>query len=230
VAVTDDPTALALRASPVADAIRAHRLIAVLRRVAPRETLLALVRALAESGVRVFEVTLDGDGAADDLAGCRRSLPDGGPDRCFVGAGTVRTGEALRAAEGAGADFAVAPVLDLFILGSALASGLPFVPGAYTPTEADLAWRSGATFVKLFPGSSLGAAHVREMRGPLPEIETIVTGGIDATNAAAFLAAGAVAVGIGSAILRASPTERLAIVAAVRREMPPAALAPAARG
>ena len=69
--------------------------------------------------------------------------------------------------------------------------------------------------MKLFPGSSLGPAHVREMQGPLPEIETIVTGGIDATNAAAFLDAGAVAVGIGSAITRATREERRRLVAAV---------------
>ena len=222
--MTNDSTALALRASPVADAIRACRLVAILRRVAPRQRLLGLVLELAEAGVRVFEVTLDGDGAADDLAACRLTLPLGGPDRCFVGAGTVRTQVQLRAAQGVGADFAVAPVLDPAILRSALASGLPFVPGTYTPTEADLAWRSGATFVKLFPGSSLGPAYVRELRGPLPEIETIVTGGVDATNAPDFLDAGAVAVGIGSAILRATPAERRAIVAAVQGGRPAAIL------
>ena len=76
------------------------------------------------------------------------------------------------------------------------------MPGAATPTEADAAWRAGATFVKLFPGSSLGPSYVRELRGPLPEIETIVTGGVDGSNALAFLEAGAVAVGIGSALAR----------------------------
>ena len=212
-----DSTALASRVSPVADAIRAHRLIAVLRRIAPREALLAIVDELAHAGVRVFEVTMDGDGAAADLAACRGALPLDGPDRCFVGAGTVRTLEQLHAARDAGADFAVAPVLDLSIVDAAIAVALPFVPGAYTPTEADRAWRAGATFVKLFPGSSLGPDHVREMRGPLPEIETIVTGGVDATNAAAFLDAGAVAVGIGSAIARATPEERRRIVASVAR-------------
>jgi 2-dehydro-3-deoxyphosphogluconate aldolase/(4S)-4-hydroxy-2-oxoglutarate aldolase len=222
--VTDDPIALSLRAAPVAEAIRRHRLVAILRRVAPRQRLLGLVQELADAGVRVFEVTLDGDGAADDLAACRSALPLEGPDRCFVGAGTVRTRVQLRAAQGAGADFAVAPVLDAAILRSALASSLPFVPGTYTPTEADLAWRSGATFLKLFPGSSLGPAHVREMRGPLPEIETIVTGGVDATNAPDFLGAGAVAVGIGSAILRATPADRRAIVAAVQGGRPAAIL------
>lgn len=223
--MTQDPTATAPRASAVADAIRAHRLIAVLRRVAPRERLLELVEELAEAGVRVYEVTMDGEDAADDLAAVRRALRTAGLDRCFVGAGTVRTLEQLQAATGAGADLAVSPVLDPAILEAALASGLPFVPGAYTPTEADVAWRSGATFVKLFPGSSLGAAHVRELRGPLPEIEVIVTGGVDATNAAAFLAAGAVAVGIGTALLRASPAGRRTIVAAVRDGAPESMLA-----
>lgn len=210
-----DSSALASRVSPAADAIRAHRLIAVLRQVMPREALLALVTELADAGVRVFEVTMDSDDAAADVMACRRVLPLDGPDACVVGAGTVRTLDRLHAARDAGASFAVAPVLDLAILDAAVAAGFPFVPGAYTPTEADRAWRAGATFVKLFPGSSLGPAHIRELRGPLPEIETIVTGGIDATNAAAFLDAGAVAVGVGSAIARATPEERRRIVAAV---------------
>jgi 2-dehydro-3-deoxyphosphogluconate aldolase/(4S)-4-hydroxy-2-oxoglutarate aldolase len=106
-------------------------------------------------------------------------------------------------------------VFDSKIAAAALEAGLPFVPGAYTPTEADAAWQAGATFVKLFPGSSLGPSHVRELRGPLPEIEVIVTGGVDATNAIEFLEAGAVAVGIGSAIVRASARERRALLAAI---------------
>ena len=215
--MTQAATAASLRASPVADAIREHRLIAILRRVAPRDPLLGLVRELAEAGVRIFEVTLDTDGAPADLAACRDVLPLDGPDRCFVGAGTVRSLAQLNAARKVHADFAVAPVLDPAILKAALLSGMPFVPGAYSPTEADLAWRSGATFVNLFPGSSLGPAHVREIHAPMPEIETIVTGGVDARNAAVFLEAGAVAVGIGSALVRASPADRSRIVAAVAR-------------
>jgi 2-dehydro-3-deoxyphosphogluconate aldolase/(4S)-4-hydroxy-2-oxoglutarate aldolase len=98
-----------------------------------------------------------------------------------------------------------------------LAAGLPFVPGAYTPTEVDAAWRAGASFVKLFPGSSLGPQHVRELRGPMPEVETIVTGGVDASNARAFLEAGATAVGVGSALMRMSRAERRSLVADVAR-------------
>jgi 2-dehydro-3-deoxyphosphogluconate aldolase / (4S)-4-hydroxy-2-oxoglutarate aldolase len=101
-----------------------------------------------------------------------------------------------------------------------MAGGLPFVPGAYSPTEIDLAWRGGATFVKLFPGSSLGPSHVRELHGPLPEIETIVTGGVDASSASAYLDAGAVAVGIGSALMRMSSAERRDLVAAIAQAGP----------
>jgi 2-dehydro-3-deoxyphosphogluconate aldolase/(4S)-4-hydroxy-2-oxoglutarate aldolase len=205
----------ALRSGPVADAIRRHRLVAVLRRVQPRSTLLRLVDELAEAGVRVFEITLDAPEGADDLAAVRAPLA-GRPERHDVGAGTILRHDQLEAAIAAGADFGVAPVLDLAILGGALAAGLPFVPGAMTPTEMRGAWQAGATFVKLFPASAVGPAMVRELRGPLPEIELIPTGGVDASNVAAYLAAGAVAVGIGSAVTRADTAGRRALVDAVR--------------
>jgi 2-dehydro-3-deoxyphosphogluconate aldolase/(4S)-4-hydroxy-2-oxoglutarate aldolase len=208
--VSSDPST-SLRASSVAGAIRERRLIAVLRRIEPRERLVAFVEELVADGIRIFEITFDAADAAADLAAVRAHVGDA----ALVGAGTIRTPDQLRAAIDSGAAFGVSPVLDLEIVDAALAGGLPFVPGAYSPTEIDAAWRAGATFVKLFPGSSLGPAHIRELQGPLPEIETIVTGGIDATNAAAFLDAGAVAVGVGSAIARATPEERRRLVAAV---------------
>jgi len=204
--VLRDP--LELRSSPVALAIRATRLIAVLRRIEPRDRLVAFIDELAADGVRIFEITLDGPDAAADLAAVRGRLGNG----MAVGGGTIRTQTQFAAAVAAGAAFGVSPVLDREILAAALDAGLPFLPGACTPTEVDAAWRAGATFVKVFPGSSLGPNHVRELRGPLPEIETIVTGGVDGANAAAFLAAGAVAVGIGSALQRMSRAERRALV------------------
>ena len=201
-----------LRSGSVADAIRRHRLIAVLRRVEPRDALLRLVDELAGAGVRVFEITLDAPEGAGDLAAVRAHLA--GRDG-LVGAGTILRPEQLDAARGAGADYAVAPLLDLGLLRDAVDSGLPFVPGAMTPTEAAAAWDAGATFVKLFPASAVGPSFVRELRGPLPEVQLIPTGGIDAGNAGAFLAAGAAAVGIGSAISRATPEERRALVQSV---------------
>jgi 2-dehydro-3-deoxyphosphogluconate aldolase/(4S)-4-hydroxy-2-oxoglutarate aldolase len=98
-----------------------------------------------------------------------------------------------------------------------VSQGLPFIPGALTPTEIHAAWSVGATFVKLFPASAVGAQAVREMRGPFPEIELIPTGGVDGHNARAFLDAGAVAVGIGSAIVRAEPAARRKLVESLTR-------------
>ena len=201
-----------LRGGPVAEAIRRHRLIAVLRRVEPREALLRLVHELADAGVRLFEITLDAPEGADDLAAVRAHLA--GRD-CLVGAGTVLRDEQLDAARAAGADFAVAPLLDLGLLRRATEAGLPFIPGAMTPSEAAAAWDAGATFVKLFPASAVGPSFVREVRGPLPDVQLIPTGGIDASNARAFLDAGAAAVGIGGAITRATPEERRDLVASV---------------
>ena len=208
-------SAESLRASDVAAAIRRERLVVVLRRVAPRARLIALVEELADAGARVFEVTFDAPEAGDDLFACRAAL-DGAREPVLFGAGTIRSADSLGAAVASGADFGVSPSLDPSVLGAALDRGLPFVAGALTPTEIDAAWRAGSTFVKVFPASSVGPGHLREIRGPMPEIELIPTGGIDASSAAAFLAAGAVAVGIGGAIVNASPSERAAIVAATR--------------
>ena len=204
---------MALRDSDVAAAIRRERLVVVLRRVEPQARLVALVEELVEAGVRIFEITFDSPSAAADLRACRAAIRG---DEVFIGAGTIRSTDALEAAIGAGADFGVGPLFDLGVLGAALARGLPFVPGALTPTEIDAAWRAGATFVKLFPASSVGPTHVRELRGPMAEIELIPTGGIDGSSAGAYLAAGAAAVGIGGAIVNADANARRALVAAVR--------------
>ena len=204
-----------LRSSTIADHIRATKLIAVLRRIEPQSRLLELAEALAGDGIRTFEVTFDGPTAPEDLRAVRQLLDETGPADAIVGAGTIRSIDALDTAREAGAAFAVSPGLDVDVVRRSIAHGLPCIPGAYTPTEVDAAWRAGATFVKLFPASSLGPTHVRELRGPFPEIETIATGGVDATNARGFLDAGCVAVGIGGALVRATPAERRALVAEV---------------
>ena len=211
-------TGAELRHGPVADAIRQHRLIAVLRRVEPRERLLTLVDELADAGVRVFEITMDAAAGAEDLATVRTRL--NWRDGALVGAGTILRRAQLEAAVEVGADFGVAPVFDPRIVGAALEAGLPFVPGGMTPTEITLAWEAGATFVKLFPASAVGPSFVRELRGPLPDLALIPTGGIDAVNAASFLSAGAAAIGIGSALARADPGTRRALVRSVMTVAP----------
>ncbi len=210
-------TASALRRDRVADNLRRERLVVVLRRIEPVERLLALVGELADAGARIFEITFDSASAVDDLATLREHLRarDDGP--FSVGAGTVRTAAQLASALRAHADFGVSPVLDVSLLRTAIRANLPFAPGAFTPTEIEAAWGNGATFVKVFPASAVGPSFLRELRGPMPEVEILATGGINATNAAAFLDGGAVAVGIGTAFVTAGPEERRALVQAVRK-------------
>jgi 2-dehydro-3-deoxyphosphogluconate aldolase / (4S)-4-hydroxy-2-oxoglutarate aldolase len=209
-------SATTLRSGSVAESIRAHRLIAIMRRIEPRERLLALVDELADAGVRAFEITLDAPSGVDDLVAVRERLS--GQAGVAVGAGTILRRQQLDDAVRAGADFGVAPVFDREVTSAALDAGLPFVPAGMTPTEIAAAWEAGATFVKLFPASAVGPAFVRELRGPMPDLALIPTGGIDAENAAAFLSAGAAAVGIGGALSRADGPTRRALVSSVLAE------------
>jgi 2-dehydro-3-deoxyphosphogluconate aldolase/(4S)-4-hydroxy-2-oxoglutarate aldolase len=215
--MNDLAVAHALRRSVVADSIRQHRLIVVLRRIEPRSELIALVDDLAEAGAHIFEVTFDSPTAAEDLAVLRAHLAQrlGGP--YLVGAGTILSAAQLDHAHRAGATFAVSPILNPDLVGRSVRLGLPFIPGALTPTEVHAAWGVGATFVKLFPASAVGPQAVREIRGPLREIELIPTGGVDADNARPFLDAGAVAVGIGSALVRAGADERRVLIEGLTR-------------
>lgn len=210
-------TASALRRGHVADILRRERLVVVLRRIEPVERLVALVGELADAGARVFEITFDSTSAADDLATLREHLRARDDGLFSVGAGTIRTTDQLESALRAHADFGVSPVLDVSLLHTAIRANLPFAPGAFTPTEIEAAWANGATFVKLFPASAAGPSFLRELKGPMPEVEILATGGVNAANAAAFLDVGAVAVGIGTAFVSAGPEERRSLVQAVRK-------------
>jgi 2-dehydro-3-deoxyphosphogluconate aldolase / (4S)-4-hydroxy-2-oxoglutarate aldolase len=188
--------------------IREHRLVAILRRVPDPD---AVVDALARAGVRVVEITLDSDDALGAIGRLRRR------GDVVVIAGTVRRPEQVDAAVEAGAEACVSPGLVPAVLERCGALGVPAVPGALTPTEVERAWSLGAGLVKLFPGSLFGPGYLRELLAPFAEVPLIVTGGVDPSNARAFLDAGAVAVGAGSALIGAADVEAEArrLVAAV---------------
>lgn len=122
-------------------------------------------------------------------------------ERACVGAGTVLDVSSASAGIGAGASFLVSPHTDPNLIEWASEHGVPFIPGAFTPTEVLNAWRAGAALVKLFPAGSVGADFIRDLRGPLREIPLLPTGGITLDNAAQFLRAGAWGLGIGSALI-----------------------------
>lgn len=207
-----------LRGGPIAAAIRRHRLIAILRRVAPQVALLDLAGELADAGARIFEVTFDSPTAEADLAALKACLAVRSDGPFIVGAGTILRRNQLEAARRAGAEFAVAPLVDVSLVDTAVSEHLPFIPGAFTPSEVHTAWAAGATFVKLFPASAVGPSFVRELRGPFPEAELIPTGGIDVSNARRYLDAGAAAIGVGGALIRADGAGRRELVDAVRAD------------
>ena len=190
----------------VVERIRSERLVAVLRRV---EDVDARVEALAQAGVRVVEITLD---TPDALAAIERARARGDVS---VLAGTVRRPEQVEEAVAAGAEAIVSPAHVQAVLERARELGVPAIPGALTPTEVEAAWAAGAALVKLFPGSVGGPSYVRELLAPLADVPLLVTGGVDSSNARAFLDAGAVAVGAGSVL--ADPGEAGRLVAATRR-------------
>ncbi|MET9819751.1 MULTISPECIES: bifunctional 4-hydroxy-2-oxoglutarate aldolase/2-dehydro-3-deoxy-phosphogluconate aldolase [unclassified Streptomyces] len=182
---------------PVTPQLGRTRVMAILRS-ADASGLPAVARTLAEAGITCLEVTLTTAGALDALARIRAEL---GPD-VAVGAGTVLTGDQARDALAAGAEFLVAPVVDTTVVRNAADRGIPCYPGAWTPTEVWQAWRAGAAAVKLFPASTGGPGHLRQLRAPLPEIPLVAVGGVGIDEARQYLEAGARAVGIGSPLLR----------------------------
>ena len=151
---------------------------------------------LLEAGLTVFEYTLTTEGALAALTAARAALPG-----ALLGVGTVRTVQDLHAAAEAGADFAVSQFFLPELVRAAADVGLSYVPGALTPTEIVSAWNAGVPAVKVSPIGPLGGVdYLRELRGPLPDVALMPTGGITLDDAAEYLALGAVAVGVSGAL------------------------------
>jgi len=162
----------------------------------PREVVLRAARILAGVGINVIEITVDSPDAFATIHALRRL-----DDSLMVGAGTIRTAILARQAAEAGAQFLVTPHVDAAVAAEAQALELPVILGALTPTEIMDARAKGAELVKVFPAAPLGAEYVRQILAPLREVPLVPTGGITPANALDFISAGAVAVGIGSALL-----------------------------
>jgi 2-dehydro-3-deoxyphosphogluconate aldolase / (4S)-4-hydroxy-2-oxoglutarate aldolase len=150
------------------------------------------------AGVRAVEFTF----SAPDVTDALRAYAARKPDDVALGAGTVTTVDQARQAVDAGATYLISPAVCVPVIEEGARLGVPVLPGALTPTEILQAWRSGAAMVKVFPASALGGpAYLKAVRGPLPEIPLVPTGGVDVDNAGAYLAAGAVGVGVGSPLV-----------------------------
>ena len=160
--------------------------------------------ALLRGGIDVVEVTLNTQGATAMIAQLTKHFGD----RLLVGAGTVLSPAAVRQAVDAGARFVVAPNTNATVIGLCNQLGVPVVPGAFTPTEVVAAWELGADLVKVFPVSSVGPRYIRDLRGPLPDIPLVPTGGVTPDNVADFIRAGAFAAGAGSDLIAKEVVDR----------------------
>ena len=158
----------------------------------------AIAEALLAGGVRILEITLN---TTDALTGVRR-LNERFPDDLLVGAGTVRTAADAQQARDAGAQFLVAPGLDLDTVATAQEQGTLMLPGVFTATEAMAASAAGFRLLKLFPADALGPGYLKALRAPLDDVAFIPTGGVDPETLGAFYRAGAAAFGIGSYLVK----------------------------
>lgn len=175
-----------------------YKIVAILRGCTP-DRIPDIAAALAEGGVRLMEITLNSPGALESI----RQLSGIMGDRMLVGAGTVLTAAEAEAAVDAGARFIISPTLDIETIRRTRQLGAISIPGAFTPTEILTAYRNGADIIKVFPAGSSGASYFKELRGPLPQIPLMPTGGVNLDNIRDFKAAGAVAFGISSALVPA---------------------------
>ena len=158
--------------------------------------------AIARGGIKPIEVTMTVPGAIDVIKEFKSAMKD----EVLVGAGTVLDPETARAVILAGAEFIVTPTLNLRVIEMCRRYGKIVIAGAFTPTEILTAWEAGADIVKVFPATVGGPQYLRDIRGPLPQISLVPTGGVDLENTPDFIRAGAVAVAV-----RASLVDKMAL-------------------
>ena len=178
--------------------IEACGVVAVIRLQDPSK-LRAVVDALAAGGVTALEVTMTVPRAIELIGEIAPTLPAG----FVIGAGTVVDPDTARAAIDAGARFIVGPVFKPAVVAACHERGVAAMPGCFSPTEIFAAWEAGADVVKVFPATALGPTFFKDIRGPLPQLKLMPTGGVSLENAGDWIRAGAVAIGVGSALVDA---------------------------
>ena len=176
----------------------------VLARGIEKDVLVKAVGAIADAGVTVFESTFDHrreDCIAENAEKIAALVAAYG-ERMSIGAGTVLTIDGVRAAHEAGASFIVSPDTDPDVIAETKRLGMASIPGAMTPSEIKRAHALGADIVKLFPADDLGYHYIQNLKGPLPHIPIMATGGVNPETIPEFLSRGMVAVGTGITIFR----------------------------
>src|SRR3954447_3267085 len=171
-----------------------HKIVAIMRGM-PSKDAVGLANALLRGGINILEITLNSPNALQVI----EELSQKFKDTMLIGAGTVLTAEKANDAINAGAQFIISPALDINVITTTKDAGKVSIPGAYTPTEIVQAHRSGADIIKVFPAPN--AAYIKNILAPLNHLKLMPTGGINVDNIKDYEAAGAVAFGIGNALV-----------------------------
>ena len=192
-----------------------HGIVAVIR-ASSGEVLVDVAEALLAGGIEVMEITFTVPAAVQVL----ERVADRLGDRILLGAGTVLDTETARIAILAGAEFIVSPATNISVIELCKRYSKLVMPGALTPTEIVTAWQAGADIVKVFPCDAAGPQYLKSLRGPLPQVRMMPTGGVTLETAADFLRAGACALGIGSALVNADAvaTGNLKLIESLSRQ------------
>jgi 2-dehydro-3-deoxyphosphogluconate aldolase/(4S)-4-hydroxy-2-oxoglutarate aldolase len=200
----------------VTRAVEAMGVVAVIRLKDPAK-LRAVVDALAEGGVRALEVTMTVPGAVDLIRSLAPTMPAG----FLLGAGTITDAEMAKAVIDAGARYVVSPVFRRAVISACHERDVPVMPGCFSPTEILDAHDAGADIIKVFPATMLGPQFLKDVRAPLPQVKLMPTGGVTLDNAGDWIRAGAVAVGVGSALVDAKAIDagRFEVIAANARKV-----------
>ena len=178
------------------DLIRQTGLIAIMR-ANSSDQLIAAAHAIRSGGVRAIEVTMTTPRAIETIQAATERFAG----EALFGAGTVLDPETARAAILAGADFVVAPTLNLEMVALCRRYSTPVIPGCFTPTEMLTAWEAGASMIKLFPADVGGPGLIKAIRAPLPQLEIVPVGGVNLNTAADFIRNGAAALGVGNSLI-----------------------------
>ena len=176
--------------------IEKHKLVAIVR-LDDLSIAGALTKALTDGGIRAIEFTLTNPDAIETIGEIRRLVDDS----VAIGAGSVITAEQVWAVANAGAQFIVSPVWKREVNTACHEADLPFMPGAFTPTEILQAWEWGASAVKVFPANHLGRRYIKDVLAPLPHLRLMPTGGVNIDNMRQFIDNGAFALGVGSSLI-----------------------------
>ncbi|MEB7731001.1 bifunctional 4-hydroxy-2-oxoglutarate aldolase/2-dehydro-3-deoxy-phosphogluconate aldolase [Mammaliicoccus sciuri] len=176
--------------------IQETKLIAILRNAKPND-ILPIVETLYKAGIRAIEVTMNSPKALESIELISNEMKG----KVVVGAGTVLDAESARLAILSGATFILSPTVDKETIRMSKKYGAVSIPGAMTPTEILEAYEYGGDIIKVFPTTSLGPEYIKDLQGPLPHIPLLPTGGVSIDNVTDFIKAGAVGVGLGSALV-----------------------------